>query len=175
MYNVVAFTGHRKLPSGYYNHDNPSDDWLKVERLIAKILTEFTLHYHINEFIVGGAIGFDTLVAKCVMEHRTKYEGIKLVLAVPFPSYASKMLHFNKKIFLKYEKEADKIVVVSEDPYTARKLFVRNEWMVMNSDILCSFCFKKSKGGTYQCMEFASKNRKPILNIDADTLSLAWC
>ena len=68
-----CFTGHRKIDSDEYT--------MIVEKLELKIIE--LIENGIIYFRCGGALGFDTLVAKLIINLKIKYPYIKLVLILP--------------------------------------------------------------------------------------------
>ena len=72
-YKTVCFTGHRKMTAG--------------ERKLAAERLEETVKSLISEgycyFMTGGAPGFDTLAAQCVLFIKKQYPHIKLILVLP--------------------------------------------------------------------------------------------
>ena len=43
----------------------------------------------------------------------------------------------------------------------------RNEWMILNSDIVVAYV-KRSYGGAYKTLQFAYRNQKKIINLADD-------
>ncbi|MEG1268017.1 MAG: SLOG family protein, partial [Oscillospiraceae bacterium] len=70
---TCCFTGHRAIPKQQYDNTYAA---LKVE-IISLIETGYCY------FGTGGALGFDTLAAKAVLEVRQVYPHIKLILVLP--------------------------------------------------------------------------------------------
>lgn len=70
-------------------------------------------------------------------------------------------------------ENADVVHYVSEEPYTPWCLQKRNEWMVDNSDYIISV-WDGTTGGTYNCIKYARKYDKNILNIDPNSLELSY-
>lgn len=70
---TCCFTGHRAIPL------------LKrkavVQSLKAELMTLIDKGYHY--FVAGGALGFDTIAAQTVLELKTKFPHIKLILVLP--------------------------------------------------------------------------------------------
>lgn len=70
---ACCFTGHRKIPQKKYVQIQ--------EKLRDEIVTAIQNGY--NFFYAGGAIGFDTMAAQAVLELKTQYPHIKLILVLP--------------------------------------------------------------------------------------------
>lgn len=176
--STVCFTGHRQIGGAYYDHNQPNRTWQAIERLTSAIIADLVSNYNTRKFIVGGALGIDTMAAKCVVafkQFNSVSPDIKMVLAIPFPSYSAKMRSEEKKIFDMYLAAADEVVMVSQGPFTVRKLFVRNEWMVDNSQMACAFWDGREAGGTYQCMRYAKNKGKLLFLVQTNNnLRVGW-
>ena len=72
-YKTVCFTGHRKIP---YNQLNSIA--VRLNETVEKLI----LSGYCN-FAAGGALGFDTMAAECVLKLKKIYPRIKLVLVLP--------------------------------------------------------------------------------------------
>lgn len=77
---TCCFTGHRFIPTGQQTYVKNRLNHT-VEALIKK-------GYSI--FVAGGALGFDTMAAQCVLNLKSKYPHIKLFLILPCLEQASK-------------------------------------------------------------------------------------
>ena len=71
--STCSFTGHRAIPGGM------------VDYLLQRIKDGINYLYShgIRTFLAGGALGFDTLAAKAVIECRSIHEDIRLILVIP--------------------------------------------------------------------------------------------
>ena len=70
--NVCCFTGHRVI----------DDDIEYIEALVRTAIQMLMLN-GIDTFVSGGAIGFDTICAKIVIEKKKTNPDVKLFLALP--------------------------------------------------------------------------------------------
>ena len=52
-------------------------------KLFANEICENLINDGYTDFIAGGALGFDTIGAKCVLDLKEKYKNIRLTLALP--------------------------------------------------------------------------------------------
>ncbi len=71
---TCCFTGHRHLPAG-----EEEAIWQRVQEHLIPLLEQ-----GVRYFGVGGALGFDTLVAEKLLELRGKYPQIRVILVLPF-------------------------------------------------------------------------------------------
>jgi uncharacterized phage-like protein YoqJ len=91
--------------------------------------------------------------------------GIELVIARPYPSQPNRWPTETRRHYEKLLQKADRIVETSDDPYAAWKNQKRNEWMVDNSDATIAI-WDGQPSGTGNTVEYAQKQRKPVLVID---------
>lgn len=77
---TCCFTGHRNLPIG-----QEEEIWRRVYACLEPLLEE-----GVRYFGVGGALGFDTLVAEKLLELRESRPQIRIILVQPFPGYQSR-------------------------------------------------------------------------------------
>ena len=147
---IAGFTGHR-----YLNGKLPTLTQMeRLEDMIVAILKRDRP----DQVISGMAIGFDTAVARAAI----KIE-VPLIAAVPFQGQHIK---WPSHVQLEYHgmlEKATKVVVVSEGFYSARKLQIRNEWIVDNSDILYAL-WDGGNSGTGNCVRYADGKVK-IINL----------
>lgn len=146
---TFSFTGHRPDKLGGYGETN------------RKILKEFA-KYKLSELnpdhcISGMALGWDTAVALACVDL-----SIPWTAAIPFPEQYRVWNHDDQKAWHWLTRLATKVVYVTNS-YSVENLQKRNEWMVDHSDYLVAL-HDGSKGGTYNCIEYAKKMDKPIIN-----------
>ena len=78
---VCCFSGHRDLPKG------------EAERLTEKARTLILLLIQegVTEFRVGGAVGFDMIMAELLLRLRDEEkQEIRIISVIPFPSWRAK-------------------------------------------------------------------------------------
>jgi uncharacterized phage-like protein YoqJ len=91
--------------------------------------------------------------------------GIPFVAAVPFLGQEGMWPNKSKKIYKFLLDKAGEIVIVNEGGFTAKKLQLRNEWMVDNCDVLIAVYNGDEKGGTANCVRYAKEKKKEIVFI----------
>lgn len=78
---TCCFTGHRDLPAG-----QEEEIWRRVHTCLEPLLEE-----GVRYFGVGGALGFDTLVAEKLLALReSRPNKIRIILVQSFPGYQSR-------------------------------------------------------------------------------------
>ncbi len=148
-----CFTGHRNI-----NMSNT--DSLK-NKLEAEIVRLIKIGY--KNFFAGGALGFDTLCAKTVIDLKKIYPDISLTLALPCLEQSHKWSYEDKFIYENIKFHCDDIVYVSEH-YTASCMHKRNRYMVDNSSAV--ICFKVyDRGGTFYTVNYAMSKNVPVINV----------
>ena len=113
-------------------------------------------------FGAGGALGFDTLAAQTVLNLKTDYPQIKLILVLPCLSQADGWSSRDKDVYEKIKSSADKVVYTSEE-CTRGCMHKRNRHLVENSSV-CVCYLTESAGGTVYTVDYAKKNKLLIIN-----------
>lgn len=150
---TACFSGHRAI----------------TEEFEAKIISD--LIYEINLriikgydcFICGGATGFDTVAAECVLKARSDNPHIKLVLALPYKNHHIKWPQADKTKYEYILKNADEVIYVSEE-YNRGCMLKRNRFMIDNSSLLIAYC-GATTGGTVYTYNYAIKSGIERVNL----------
>ncbi|WP_336761389.1 SLOG family protein [Paenibacillus sp. USHLN196] len=175
-FKTVSFTGHRpnKLGNCYSLTDSQSK---YIKSKLEPVLIQLIENEGIENFVSGGAIGFDQIAFWTVQGlKKTDYPNICNIVAVPFKNQAIKWTdretqHWYKKMI----EVADGIVYVDELPeykvegvpigdYHVAKMQKRNEYMVDKSRIIIS-TWDGTKGGTGNCCRYVRKVGKTLYNL----------
>lgn len=150
---TCCFTGHRAIPAEQYE---PLKE--RLTDTIKSLIAEGVLYYG-----AGGALGFDTLAAQCIIEQRKNNPSIKLILVLPCRSQAKKWRAEDQQTYEAIKAQADKIVYTSEE-YTRDCMFKRNRHLVDYSGICV--CYKtKDSGGTAYTVDYATRQGLEIINL----------
>ena len=150
----VCFTGHRKI-----NGEDPADVSAKLDVVIERCISK-----GYRRFIAGGAIGFDCLAAKRVIEAKKKYPAVKLWLILPCRDQTklwTKLVDINEYRTLK--ESADEIVYI-QNFYDDECMMKRNAYMIDNSS-LCVAYFSGRRGGTANTVRYAEKKGVAVVNL----------
>lgn len=152
---TACFTGHRELREPYefvYNRT------LKiVENLIQK---------GYKYFGAGGARGFDALAAEVVLNLKTKYPHIHLILVLPFHKQYEHEGNWTVDEITQHEKHkkmASK-VVYTQEVYSSGCYYKRNRHLVDFSSVCIAYQYK-SKGGTAYTTKYAHDKGVKIIEI----------
>ncbi len=147
--NTVCVSGHRKIEKD-----------LNLQ-LLEKIF-ENLIDNGIDTFLVGMALGFDTLCFH-ILENLRKTKKIKIIACIPCLSQTYKFTLEQKKEYDRMISVADEKIIISQNysPYCMQN---RNKFMVDNST--CVVCYlNKEKGGTFNTVKYANKKGIPVINI----------
>ena len=152
----IGVTGHRpdKL-CNEWDGIGPCSDWVS-NHLQAKI-------YLLNpeRLITGMALGVDTIFARLAI-----FNNIPFTAAIPFKDQELKWAPKQKNEYHQIiSHPLCTIVYVCDPGYAVWKMYKRNQWIVENCDLLISV-WDGSAGGTSNCVEWATKKKTEMINID---------
>ena len=144
---AVAFTGHRDLQR----------DFNKKE--LEFIIEEYILNGK-DTFLIGMAVGFDTVCFKVVEGLKKRYKNIKIIACVPCENQQKNFTYSQKLEYARMIKNADQVIMVSKEytPYCMQK---RNMYMVDNCSVLIAY-LRRNSGGTANTVNYAKKQGKTI-------------
>ncbi|HMN10944.1 MAG TPA: SLOG family protein [Bellilinea sp.] len=148
---VIAGTGHRPNKLGGYGPEIRG-------RLIQ--LAKAIIHQHRPSLIISGmALGWDMALAQAAIS-----EGIPLIAAVPFRGQESQWPRESQEYYQNILIKARSVVYTSEGVYSPAKMQIRNEWMVNQAEVVWALWDGKIGGGTWNCIQYAHRVGKPVLN-----------
>lgn len=148
-FNTIAVTGHRVIERGF--------DKKRLEKLFNDLIEK-----NFNTFLIGMALGFDTLCFQILEKLRERYN-IRIIACVPCLSQ-SKM--FNEKQKIEYDRMisiADKVILVSEE-YDQKCMQRRNEFMVDHASGVVAY-LRREYGGTANTVRYAIKKGVPVIKV----------
>lgn len=149
----VCFTGHRVLPS-----EERASLEEKLDREIRRLIV-----LGAENFFIGGALGFDTMAARCVIRLREASPHIRLFLVFPCREQTS---GWNKKDIAVYEeiKKCCDSYLYLQERYSKDCMFIRNRYLVDNSSY-CICYLKQKRGGTFYTVNYAGRRGLEIINL----------
>lgn len=148
---VICGTGHRPDKLGGYGKD--------VEEKLLTLARDWCLAYEPGKVISGGALGWDQALA-----WGAYFSGVPYVMALPFPGFEDRWPQESKNKLYSLMATSKENIFVSEGPYAGWKMQVRNQWMVDHADQVLAL-WNGSTGGTSNCIQYANKVKKPIINL----------
>lgn len=173
MNKTLCFTGSRPSKLCGYTHESYV---ILVDYVMN--LCESYIQKGYTTFITGGAQGFDQLAFWAVNKLKRKYPNIKNVVYVPYKGQERrwrKLGLFGQDEYNLMLKLADDIVYLNNElqdqSAIINALFNRNHAMVDASDLMIAlyadntWSLSDTKGGTAECMRYATKKDCPIHQI----------
>lgn len=151
--STVCFTGHRYI-------DKKSA--FKIPTLLKKHLRRY-IEGGAYRFRVGGAMGFDTVAALCVLELSSEYPHLELELVIPCPEQTRGWSDECRRVYNYIMKRATKVECVS-DRYTSHCMYDRNRRLVDESQACIAF-LQRNEGGTAYTYAYALKQGIEVINL----------
>ena len=145
---TLAVTGHRTLNLDF------SKNKLK-ERFIEFIEQGF------DTFLIGMAIGFDTVCFQTLEKLKKNYPNIKLIACVPCENQSERFSMLQKIEYKRMISVADQVIVLSKK-YTNDCMQKRNMFMVDNASLLFAY-LKRTYGGTANTVRYAERKGVKII------------
>ena len=144
---TCCFFGHRELYLTVYD---------KLYNLVRYLIEE----RGINIFYTGGMGDSDRLFISVVMQLRSKYKNIKLILILP---YMTNKINSNPEF---YNSQYDDIIIpdILLGLHYKKAIPERNKWMINNSDIVIS-CVYRNFGGAYKAVKYAEILNKEVISV----------
>ncbi len=154
MNKILAFTGHRSLPSG--------QKLSQLEKTLAKEI-ELAINGGYDTFMFGGAIGFDMLCANMVAVYKKAYP-IKLIAVIPYKNQADKWSTSDKQNYKHLLSTCDEVITLSEH-YHTDCYKNRNQYMVDRATKLIAYYDGGQRSGTGQTVRMAQRKNITITNL----------
>ena len=149
-----AFTGHRVIPRADYER-------IKNNTVAAVTSLLSRGFYH---FLVGGALGFDTLAARIILMLRESHPEIRLTVAVPCEGQTDGWREADRVRYEKIIEHADRAVLLSRG-YSRGAMLKRNRYMIDNS-AACIAYLTKNRGGSAYTVNYARERGLEIINTE---------
>ena len=150
---IVCFTGHRKMQP-----HNISEAVRTLEKRISELSDLGDV-----EFRAGGAVGFDTVAALCVLNIRQSRPAVRLHLILPCKEQTRGWRDSDVEKYQYILSQADEVSYSCES-YTRFCMHKRDRELVDGADLCICYCGKE-KGGTAYTVEYAKKRGVKIENI----------
>ena len=153
MSKICCFTGHRDL-----DKTQSAQLYNKTKRLVLDLVDE-----GYTDFRAGGAVGFDTLAAACVLDVKAQNPSVNLHLILPCKDQDKNFNNFDKRFYRYTIARADTVSYIRER-YAPGVMQARNRALVEGADI-CVACLDRLTGGTYQTVKMARQRGIRVINV----------
>ena len=150
---AVCFTGHR-----FICRQNAITLPTKLKRTMEELIARGACRFR-----TGGAIGFDTVAALCVLELREKYPHIKLELVLPCRDQTRNWSDYERRVYDYVLSEASSVEFIA-DQYNAWCMHERNRRLVNDSQV-CIAYLTESRGGTAYTYGYALQKGIEVINV----------
>lgn len=150
---IYAATGHRPQHLGGFSS--------RLQTKLYKIALTFLKNApDTQKGISGMALGWDQAYAEALIDCH-----IPLVAAIPFEGFEEEWSRDQKRFYQYLLASATEVEIVSGGGFANWKYQKRNEWMVNQSDKLVALWDSGQSGGTWNCIRYARRKGKPIVNL----------
>ncbi|HWP51224.1 MAG TPA: SLOG family protein [Clostridia bacterium] len=156
---TCCFTGHRQIAS---NHQATLP--AAVESAIRVLIAQ---GYFI--FVAGGAKGFDTLAAETVLELKSEFSQLRLIIVAPCANQADGWSASDRRRYERLRQAADDYICL-EASYTPDCMRRRNRCLVEMSSACLAYC-QRQRTGSSQTVALADEQGLDII----DVLALIPC
>ena len=150
---TCCFSGHRSLPPETMDFVRQ-----RTERAIRDLYLQ-----GFRTFIVGGALGYDTMVAVLLFQIRTEIPEIRVVLAYPYEGYNSSWTLQQWQAYRDRLLRYNEVVCVSEQA-SRYAYWARDRYMVDRSSLCVGYCIDAASGTGYT-MSYARQKGVHVLNL----------
>ena len=133
------------LPAG-----QEEEIWRRVYVCLEPLLEE-----GVRYFGVGGALGFDTLVAEKLLALRESQPQMRIILVQPFQGYQSRWTTAQQARAAAVEARADKVVVCCQT--LSREAFLARDRHLVNGSSCCIAWCTRATGGITYTLRYARK------------------
>ena len=167
---TCCFTGHRKTDSRSVSYDDTPASKPGLAEALRSCAEELYEKHGVRTFITGMALGTDLLAAQVVLEMIEKSPDIKLIGAIPCADQSARWTEAARRRYDAVRKKLDNSCVF-QDTYSRDCMDKRNRFMVDNAEYVIAV-WNGSKGGTFQTIKYARKQRRGIFFINPETLEI---
>lgn len=147
----ACFTGHRPWKTSISEYTLRS---VLKKAILQAICNGYTT------FISGMAQGYDIIAAELVLEQKKENPDIRLICALPHPTFSSTWdKHWTNRLECVLT-QADLVRVISPS-YSSRCYQLRNEWMVNHAALVIAF-YHGIPSGTKNTIDYARLQGLPV-------------
>lgn len=152
--STVCFTGHRMIAA----------EKTAAVRDAAEKQMRYLIARGCDTFLVGGALGFDTLAQLTALRLRKELPYLRVVMVIPCQGQDALWQERDREIYALLRKRADAEIVLSP-AYTDGCMLARNRFMVDHSCACIALYDGRLRGGTAYTVRYAAGAGVPVFNI----------
>lgn len=128
--------------------------------ILTDIARQALLFLEASIVITGGALGWDTAIARAAYSLKVPYR-----VYVPFKGQEIKWRAEQQAKYRAMLEHADSVKIVTGGDYSTNAMQTRNEAMVNDCEILLVLWNGEQSGGTWNCVQYARSKRRTIQNV----------
>ena len=152
-YKACSFTGHRTIAERHFG---------KIDALVLRAI-EYAYKEGCRRFYCGGAVGFDTVAARQVIQFRLSHPDCELHLLIPCKNQSERWSARQKEMY-EYTLSVANSVSFLSDEYSDGCMRERNKKLVELSDIVIAYV-DRGKSGAGQTVRMAQRAGKTVYNL----------
>ena len=150
---TCSFTGHRAIPVDVSSY--------LFQRVKAGV--NYLYSHDVKTFLAGGALGFDALAARAVLECRNIHRDLQLILVIPCPDQARFWKKSDIETYENIKVLADEVICLSERYYEGC-MHSRNRYLIDHSSA-CICYLTQISGGTAYTVRYAKSKGLQVFNL----------
>ena len=152
-YNACSFTGHRAIEPRHIG---------KIDAMVARAV-EYAYNEGCRKFYCGGALGFDTVAARQIIQFRLRHPDCELHLVIPCKNQSERWSKRQKEMYEYILSVSDTVSFLSEE-YRDGCMRERNKKLAELSDIVIAYV-NRGNSGAGQTVRLAKGLGKTVYNI----------
>lgn len=158
---TCCFTGHRNIPAG------------EKQKILTRVQHRLIpmIQFGVMYFGVGGALGFDEMIAEYLLELKKQNKRLKIIEVLPFDGYRAKWTSEQRERAERIDGGMDKIVYACKEP--CRGAYLRRNYHLVDGSKYCLCYCNKTTGGTAMTVKYALEKGRTVYNASSfDVTSL---
>jgi len=164
LFNRISgccFTGHRPDALPAFGNDQ-TEEMQSLVYLLNRAV-ESAIEDGVTEFYVGGAQGFDTLAAECLLRQKESHPGLSLHLALPGQNQTNGWSERDKARYASILERASEVWYAAE-LCSQESMKRRNRYLVDHAG-RCIAYLRRMRGGTLYTVNYALDSGIPVDNL----------
>lgn len=156
-----CLTGHRILPTD-------EGKLQEIYQNVKKVVRCLVMEDDITRFYAGGALGFDALASKAILELKKELPQIQLFLIFPYEGQENSWSWEDCYDYAQIKDQADCVKFLSKT-YTEDCMKNRNFYMVDHSSVCIYYLVHAPRSGTAQTVRYAKMQGLRLIDLRSGT------